>query len=155
MITQFQGEYRWLSNFWFFEQPLLEGGRSYPTNEHFYVAMKTTNEIIRQQVANYPLKGVKVFGTTFPLRKDWNQIKLDVMLYGLRHKFSNANPTLRAKLIATGTQEIQEGNYWHDTYWGVDLKTGLGENNLGNLLMQVRDEIINEPVKVLTRFDFA
>ena len=37
-----------------------------------------------------------------------------------------------------------EGNGWHDTFWGVDLKTGEGEKHLGRILMQVREELREE-----------
>ncbi len=144
MIKQFQEEYRWLSNFWYLESPAIYQGLTFITNEHFYIAMKTKDLNIRKQVSNHPLKGVKKFGTTFPLREDWDEIKLDVMLHGLRYKFSESNPTLRQKLIDTGDSLIQEGNYWNDKYWGVCLKTGEGENNLGKLIMQVREEILSD-----------
>ena len=45
------------------------------------------------------------------------------------------------KLLATGEEELIEGNYWHDTCWGVCncAKCGdKGENRLGKLLMEVR-----------------
>ena len=142
MITQFKDEYRWLSNFWFFDSPMVrKGGWVFPTNEHFYVAMKTSDLGVRKQVCSHPLKGLKKFGTTFPLRDDWDDIKLGVMLYGLRYKFSKCNPSLRQHLIDTGDQEIQEGNWWGDRFWGICLRTGGGGNNLGRLLMQVREEI--------------
>jgi len=48
----------------------------------------------------------------------------------------------RSKLIATGDQLIQEGNTWGDTYWGVDLETGEGENNLGKIIMTLRGSLI-------------
>ena len=35
---------------------------------------------------------------------------------------------------------IVEGNTWGDVFWGVC--NGIGENHLGNILMDVRDEII-------------
>ncbi|CAM0109813.1 hypothetical protein VPH166E361_0118 [Vibrio phage 166E36-1] len=74
MINQFKDKYRWLSNFWFFDIPMKypdEGGGyfHFPTNEHFYVAMKTTDYNIRKQVAEHPLKGLKKFGTTIELRE--------------------------------------------------------------------------------------
>lgn len=141
MIEQFQGEYRWLSNFWYFEAPAVYQGLTYITNEHFYIAMKTKDLNIRREVAHHPLKGVKKFGNSFELREDWDNIKIDIMLCGLRYKFSESNPLLRDKLISTGDTYIQEGNYWNDKFWGVCLKTGEGENHLGKLLMQVREEI--------------
>ncbi len=36
---------------------------------------------------------------------------------------------------------LQEGNRWGDTFWGVDLRTGKGENKLGKILMRVRKEL--------------
>ena len=44
----------------------------------------------------------------------------------------------------TGNLVLEEGNGWHDTFWGVDLKTGEGENHLGRILMQVREELREE-----------
>jgi hypothetical protein len=144
MIVEFQNEFRWLSNFWHFESPLIYQGLHYLTNEHFYVAMKTKDLNTRYAVSNHPIKGLKRFGNTFPLRDDWDDIKINVMLFGLRFKFSKANPTLRYNLLQTADMYIQEGNRWGDMFWGVCMKTGEGENNLGRLLMQVREEIRNE-----------
>lgn len=79
MIEQFQGEYRWLSNFWYFEKPLEYLGLYYPTNEHFYVAMKTTDKEIRKLVAEHPLKGIKGYGKKIQVREDWGDIKLKVV----------------------------------------------------------------------------
>ncbi|CAM0108020.1 hypothetical protein VPH166E361_0079 [Vibrio phage 166E36-1] len=148
MITQFRDECSFLSNFQYFDKPLQLKYQgvilSFPTNEHFYIAMKTTNLTLRKQVCDHPLKGLKKFGNSLPLRDDWDDIKLSVMEYGLRYKFSDANPSLKRKLLATGSQELQEGNWWNDKYWGVCLKTGEGENHLGKLLMEIREEKQNE-----------
>ena len=141
MIKEFQKEYRWLSNFWFFDNSMTYGDLIFTTNEHFYVAMKTLDQSKRVEVSNHSLKGLKKFGNTLTLREDWDDVKSSVMEYGLRYKFSEANPELRQKLIATGDLHIQEGNYWGDKFWGVCLKTGEGENNLGKLLMKIREEI--------------
>ena len=46
------------------------------------------------------------------------------------------NPDLKAKLVATGNQELVEGNTWYDTFWGKC--GGVGENWLGRLLMAYR-----------------
>jgi predicted NAD-dependent protein-ADP-ribosyltransferase YbiA (DUF1768 family) len=62
------------------------------------------------------------------------------MLSALRIKFKN--PELRAMLLTTGDEELIEGNWWRDTYWGVC--EGIGQNKLGKLLMQVREEIKND-----------
>jgi ribA/ribD-fused uncharacterized protein len=137
VIETFRGEYSFLSNFQYLEKPL----HGYPTVEHFYQAMKTLDSDERDYIKNHPSKGLKTAASQMTLREDWEVIKLDVMLYGLRFKFSDNNPVLKSKLIATGDLHIQEGNWWNDKFWGVCLKTGVGENHLGKLLMQVRGEV--------------
>lgn len=148
MITQFKDNYRWLSNFWFYDNPMLIttefGILRALSNEHFYAAMKNEDPLHLKAALEHPSKGLKKFGTSVELREDWHEIKEDVMLHALRYKFSKDNPILRSKLLATGDQEIQEGNSWGDKYWGVCLKTGEGENRLGRLIMQVRSEIVEE-----------
>jgi cytidine deaminase len=60
----------------------------------------------------------------------------------LRAKFQA--PELRRKLLATGDRELIEGNNWRDTTWGcIRDKEGnwKGRNELGKLLMQIRDEL--------------
>ena len=42
-------------------------------------------------------------------------------------------------LIKTGNTELIEGNFWGDTFWGIC--DGVGENNLGKILMRVRKEL--------------
>jgi predicted NAD-dependent protein-ADP-ribosyltransferase YbiA (DUF1768 family) len=67
------------------------------------------------------------------------------MLQGLRLKF--AIPELAEKLLATGDAELIEGTTWHDNTWGncscPQCENIPGENRLGKLLMQVREEIKN------------
>ena len=140
MITQFQGEYRWLSNFW--ACSIQYKGKVYPSVEHFYVAMKTLDEFDRETIRLTESAGkVKRLGKTLTLRNDWEDVKVQVMWYALREKFGKNNPELAAKLISTGDIYIQEGNTWGDKFWGVDLKSGRGENNLGKLLMKRRGQL--------------
>lgn len=142
-ITQFRDEYRWLSNFWFFERPMVYDNIVYSSVEHFYVAMKSrSNEFRRQVAATHKPSEVKRLGKSVDLREDWDKIKLDVMLYAVRYKFSTNNLNLRKKLLATAGRHLSEGNWHKDSFWGVYLKDGVGENNLGRILMMVRDEII-------------
>ena len=137
MITSFSGAYRWLSNFW----PVAitrEDGITYPSSEHAYVAAKVTALSTRRWIASIETAGqVKRAGRTLALRDDWEQVKRAEMLSILRLKFQDRE--LADKLRATGDVELIEGNTWGDTYWGVCH--GVGENNLGKLLMQIRSEI--------------
>ena len=137
MINSFRGEYWWLSNFWPCQVYL--DGDSYNSVEAAYVAAKTVIPELRQQIQRIKRPGdVKRFGRTLPLRSDWEQVKVPIMLYLLQQKFVKGSE-LGDKLIATKPHEIVEGNTWGDTFWGVSRGQGL--NTLGKLLMQVRDEI--------------
>jgi len=86
---------------------------------------------------------VKQLGKVLKLRKDWDKIKLDTMLWGVREKFKDKD--LRQLLIDTSEHEIVEGNNWGDKFWGVC--GGVGENHLGKILMKVRKEIREENIK--------
>lgn len=144
MIAVFEGDFEFLSNF--FPSPIVHEGITYPTNEHFFQAMKTLDPLERKSVANAATPGrAKRLGRKIALRSDWEAIKSDVMLQGLRLKF--ANPVLAEKLLATGNKILVEGTTWHDNEWGDcscdKCKHIPGQNKLGKLLMQVREELRN------------
>lgn len=80
----------------------------------------------------------KKLARTVPLRADWDTIKIHVMRTLLREKFSQEPE--RSILLATGSEELVEGNWWHDRFWG-QCPLGTGENWLGRLLMEVRAEL--------------
>jgi ribA/ribD-fused uncharacterized protein len=67
----------------------------------------------------------------------WNSgMRVTVMKKGLQLKFQH--PELQEKLLATGSKVLIEDTK-RDTFWGATKKGGV--NVLGQLLMQVRDEI--------------
>lgn len=135
-ITEFQGKYRFLSNFW--PCQIHFEGLTFPSVEHAYVAAKTTNLQHRETIRQLPSAGeAKRYGRKIKLRSDWEAVKLDCMLDFLEQKF--ALEKFGPGLLETGDRELIEGNRWGDTFWGVC--EGVGENHLGRLLMQVRDEI--------------
>lgn len=137
-VVEFQGEYRWLSNFW--PCRVWYDGNEYPSVEHAYQAAKTTDVDVRRFISTLSTPGeAKRAGQTIELRGDWGLIKLPIMLNLVRLKFRN--PQLKEKLISTGDMVLEEGNKWGDKFWGIDLKSGKGENNLGEILMIVRKEI--------------
>lgn len=147
MILKFDGEHRFLSNFWP-AQVVLDGER-YASVEAAYQAGKTLDEGFRQQVrdcgedsAAVKKLGKKV-GKSVRLRPSWSdEFKLKLMNELVRQKF--AQPALKAQLLATGDQELEEGNWWGDRFWGVCK--GEGENHLGKILMAVREELRGEAV---------
>lgn len=142
-ITRFDGEMCWLSNFMMMANGIEMSGYVYPSLEHAYQAAKTTKKLWRKKIREAGSPGLaKKLGRQIPayaMRPDWENVKLKAMLWLLRKKFSQ--PYFKKMLLSTGNRELVEGNYWGDTFWGVDVKTGKGENWLGKLLMKVRDEL--------------
>lgn len=139
MINAFDGEYRFLSNF--LTAYVEYDHNTYKSVEHAYQAAKTLDYDYRAKI-HYALTAAeaKKLGRRTPLREDWEEIKVDVMKQLLVEKFQF--PVLRKKLLETGDQELVEGNWWGDTFWGVC--NGIGQNMLGKLLMEVREEIRND-----------
>lgn len=64
--------------------------------------------------------------------------RLEVMESILRAKFED-NPYLMEKLVETGKAVLINGNNRKEEYWGIDLYSWRGENNLGKILMKIRD----------------
>ncbi len=136
MIDQFKGKYRFLSNF--FPALCNYEGIVYPTVEHAYQAAKTTDVYSREVIAGaLTAQEAKALGKSVVMREDWDQVKLQVMEDLLRLKFSNREVANLLRL--TGSEELVEGNWWGDRFWGVC--GGKGENHLGKLLMKIRTEL--------------
>lgn len=135
----FQGEYRFLSNFW--PAVVTYNDIEFPTVEHAYQAAKSIETIWQLQVQRMNSPGsAKRFGKIIPLREDWEQVKLGIMEDLIRQKFIN-DQGLKELLMATGTTQLIEVNKWNDTFWG-ECK-GVGYNHLGKILMKIRRELNN------------
>lgn len=140
MISGFNGSYRFLSNF--YPSPINFEGRDYPSVEHAYQAAKTEDDALRATIVGLSAGEAKRAGRGLKLRADWDDVKLTIMLTLLRKKFRD--PMLAAALLQTGDSELEEGNYWHDNFWGncTCVRCGPdGENHLGKTLMKVRTEL--------------
>lgn len=135
-IVLFEKEYAWLSNF--FPAIVTYDGMTYPTVEHAFQAAKTLDMEKRKEIAAAITPGrAKRMGRQVELRSDWEKIKVNVMAELLKEKFKHKD--LREKLLATENAYLEEGNYWHDNFWGNC--DGNGANWLGILLMQERERI--------------
>lgn len=133
-IKEFCNEYVFLSNF--YGAPLVYQGLSFKSSEAAYQAAKCPERMA--EFCGLSAYQAKRLGNKVELRPDWDSVKLDVMYQVCKAKFEQ-NPDLQTRLLATEDEELIEGNTWHDTFWGIC--NGEGKNNLGKILMRIRDEL--------------
>ncbi len=111
------------------------------TVEHYFQACKTTSRRKFERILACPTAaGAKSASRRTKLRRDWEEVKLDVMLHALRGKF--ALEPHRSALLCTLRHPLAE-NSPTDFVWGArDAQGGYaGQNLLGVALMQVRAEL--------------
>ena len=136
-IEQFSGEHRFLSNF-YSGHSFRWRGEIWPTAEHAYQAAKCVHPEEAERIRLLPTPGMtKRLGRRVTMRKDFDEIKVDLMAEILDHKFRD--PVLRKKLLETDHAVLIEGNTWRDTFWGQHH--GQGQNRLGLLLMDLRNQL--------------
>jgi ribA/ribD-fused uncharacterized protein len=140
-IKGFFGPYKWLSNFHLCGKGVWYEGGIYPSSENAYQAAKILPEYRVDELMDCsPAESKKVWKNYPRLDKtpeEWDVRKYVVMSDVVFNKFSR-DEKLRQKLLETGDKYLEETNWWKDTYWGVDINLG-GQNNLGKILMKVRD----------------
>lgn len=137
-ITAFRGRYAFLSNF--YEAPIAYNGLLFGNGEAAFQAQKCADPKERLRFQTLRPAEAKREGRKVQLRPDWEAVKVCLMEEIVRAKFTQ-NPELAALLLATGGRCIREGNTWRDVFWGVDARTGAGQNHLGRILMKIREEL--------------
>lgn len=136
MINQFAGQWRFLSNFYPCEIQI--GSMRFSSVEAAYQSAKSTDRIEQASFQHMTPAQAKAAGRAVSfLRENWDAVKVGHMRLLLAQKFS-VRSELATRLLATFPQELIEGNFWADTFWGVDLRTNEGRNMLGHLLMERR-----------------
>lgn len=144
MIDSFSESNAFLSNF--FDAYLIYEGIIYKSSEAAFQAAKTLDIAERQRIATMTPSQAKKTGRSLQLRTDWEEVKDKVMYDVCRAKFKmNGALHLEELLLATGDEELVEGNTWHDNYWGNctcdKCKDIPGKNQLGKTLMKLREDI--------------
>lgn len=140
MIGKFEGKYRFLSNF--FEVVIYYDGVAFRSAENAYQASKTADRALQESFQEMRPADAKRAGRKLTLRED---LKLDSMSEIVHAKFTQ-HRDLRRRLMDTEDQELIEGNWWHDEFWGVceclgeklGCGAGNGRNWLGRILMAER-----------------
>lgn len=138
-IIRFDGAFSFLSNFYPARITLWD--TEFSTAEHAYQASKAKTHADRIVIANLSTPGkAKRAGQKLLIQPGWKGRRTEIMRSILVEKFKI--PALRELLLSTNDTDLVEGNHWGDTFWGVC--NGVGENNLGKLLMEIRAEIRQE-----------
>jgi len=135
-----KAQYGEFSNF--YTSPFTIEDKSWETVEHYFQAMKFPDdpeyqEFIRK--AKSPPEAKRLGGSRkHPLRPDWNTYRDIVMKRALEAKYTQ-NSMLKELLLSTGDAYLIEDSP-SDYYWGCG-QDGTGQNMLGKLLVQVRNEL--------------
>lgn len=164
-ILAFEGEYRFLSNF--YDGIIDLKGKMFASAEHAFQCCKTRDPVWQKDIqrARSPMQARRL-GRECPLREDWETIKVTIMRHVIAAKFPEVG-ALSEKLHHTSTAVLVEGNDHGDRFWGAiwvprwSLEPGamlpwaerpgegggtdvlVGENMLGKLLMERRTQLFN------------
>ncbi len=136
------GELGYLANY--SNHGFEKNGVYYKTVEHYYQSQKFLDLELRKKVieAETPKEASNIGrDRNHPLRKNWKEMKQQVMLEGVLAKF-RSHPTILQKLIETRNEEIIE-NTIDEYYWGCG-KDKTGENNFGKILCHAREILKQE-----------
>lgn len=142
MIEEFQGEYRWLSNF--VSCSIMLNGIMYRSVEHAYMSAKSDNIDWKEFCQNTEKPGaVKKASYSLAINANWNKYKKHIIMWQCLQQKYRQEPYM-SKLIATDDTYIQEGNNHNDDHWGFCFKKKKGLNILGHMIMDIREELIAE-----------
>ena len=133
LIDAFVGKYRFLSNY--YQEFVSYNGINYCNTEAAFQAQKCPERA--KEFSELAPNEAKRLGRQVKLREGWDMIKDQVMYEIVKAKFLQ-HPTLKHKLLNTGSAKLVEGNDWGDTYWGQ--VNGVGRNMLGRILMRIRED---------------
>ena len=137
VIISFKGEYDFLNNR--YGCSFVWQGIRYNNVESAFHASKYTDEAERKILSRMSAEKVVKKSVDFTPSAVWEDCKLNIMESIIMAKFDQ-NPSLKKRLIETDDRILINGNNKHETYWGVDLYSWIGENHLGKILMIIRNK---------------
>lgn len=131
-----------------YRRPISFEGREYPTAEHAYQAGKARKDEVKEWLLNAPTPSLVAMAAhglyVWDVNPDWAKTKFFRMKSLLIAKFSQ-NEDFGALLLSTGNTRLVEAGKTNNAVnrlWGE--VNGKGENKLGILLMEVREELAAE-----------
>lgn len=130
------------SNFYQLEHPIVDVfGNEFRDSEGYYMAARTDDLLVKKTIALHS----KQFGFSrkarvlYKLEQDKTK-RIDYMREAITLKFDN-NPQLSDKLLFTDPLQLIEYTYRKDDFFGIDQYTMKGQNVLGKLLMEYRENM--------------
>jgi ribA/ribD-fused uncharacterized protein len=139
------GELGYLANY--SQHGFTKDGVYYKTVEHYYQAMKFPEGEIRDRIiaADTPKEASNIGRDRNNIRiENFKNVKNQVMFDGILEKFRQ-NRDIAYKLIETRNKEIVEATV-DEYYWGIG-KDKTGENNIGKIIVKVREQLKKEILK--------
>ncbi len=131
IIKDFRGNYSYLSNFY------IEPDGTHVEGEYQRAKCITPRE--RHIFDGMTPAQCKALGKYVSLRPDWDEVKVPIMKTLVYQKFLD-HPRLAERLLLTEDANLEESNHWGDVFWGTHY--GKGRNELGKILMEVRNQFI-------------
>jgi len=149
-FTKVDLPYGWLGNM--VASPIEFNGLSWRTAEALFQSLRFDDPLL----IDFCQKAKSPFGLKLSLKKHQHQMVIapksleDIanMQSILRLKFSQ-HPNLKQQLIDTGDailiEDVSARKSGNGKFWGAYLENGywIGDNMLGNLLMELREELTN------------
>lgn len=151
IIDSFTGEFKFLNNA--FPCNVEYQAMDCKSAEHAYQMAKmidadSLDRNLHMDIADADtITKARRLGRSKPVSSGWDQLRLNVMEQILESKFENFE--LGIQLMLTGDAQLVQGME-NDLFWGQN-SAGLGENQMGLLLMKVRDKL---KAKYGTPFEF-
>jgi N-glycosidase YbiA len=113
----------------------------YASVEHYYQSQKPADPRIGRWLGDAPTASLAKKASRLLKEKDivsdWRGKREELMRKAVRAKFTQ-NADLREKLLKTGDAVLHEDNP-EDLFWGM-----AGEDKLGRMLMELREDLRNE-----------
>ena len=149
IVNAFTKEYAFLNNF--FPCNISYNNFDYMSAEAAYQAekieVKNRSDLrMKEKFQHYLAHEAYIEGKKVQLREDWDSVKDNIMYEILFKKFTQ-NTHLKNLLKNTRAKELKNINMYNDTYWGLCVDEDgnyYGKNMLGNLLMKVRNAIMED-----------
>ena len=136
-------DHPFLRNDFTVSNPFEFEGVVFDTAEHAFQAAKTDSVTERDSMSEMTIRGVREYARTLHIDTyEWDSRKYFVMQNVIKAKFK-ANPDLAKQLTAIDGEIQMVSN--RDSFWGTG-PDGDGENNLGEILTNLRDELAEKGV---------